>query len=224
MGRNGKNTVLDPVRKVLHDYATVSDPRIFLRTGKNEHPTGLAKLFGCRLVVTDEVDEGEELAEALVKRLTGDPTISARYMRRDFFDFEVTFKVWIPANHKPDIKGRDEGIWSRIRLIPFEVFFPPERRIKNLARTLVKEEGEGILAWLVEGYLDWQKQGLNEPKKVLDAVREYRLQQDVVAAFIKDCCLTWLDHPNRDQFQGAERGSVLPLTRPGARKMARKTL
>ena len=81
-GRNGKNTVLDPIRTVLHDYATVSDPKIFLRTGRDDHPTGLAKLFGCRFVMTDEVDEGEQLAEALVKRLTGNATISARFMRR----------------------------------------------------------------------------------------------------------------------------------------------
>ena len=81
-GRNGKNTVLDPIRTVLHDYATVSDPKIFLRTGRDDHPTGLAKLFGCRFVMTDEVDEGEQLAEALVKRLTGNATISARFMHR----------------------------------------------------------------------------------------------------------------------------------------------
>jgi len=200
-GRNGKNTILDPVAKVLGEYATGCDPKILLRTGKNDHPTGLADLHGRRLVITDEVDEGEQLAEALVKRLTGNPTLKARFMRQDFFEFAVTCKIWMPANHRPDIKGRDEGIWSRIRAIPFETFFPPEKRIKNLASTLVKEEGEGILAWLVEGYLDWQRQGLAEPKKVLEAVSEYRLLQDVIAAFIKDCCLTWLDHPNRTQFK-----------------------
>ncbi len=201
-GRNGKNTILDPIVKILGEYATNCDPKILLRTGKNDHPTGLADLRGRRLVITDEVDEGEELAEALVKRVTGNPTIKARFMRQDFFEFDVTSKIWMPANHKPDIKGRDEGIWSRIRVIPFEITIPVEKRIKNLARILAKEEGEGILAWLVEGYLDWQKlEGLNEPTKVLDAVKEYRLQQDVVAAFIKECCLTWLDHPNRSQFK-----------------------
>lgn len=200
-GRNGKNTVLDPVAKVLGEYATGCDPKILLRTGKNDHPTGLADLHGRRMVITDEVDEGEQLAEALVKRITGNPTLKARFMRQDFFTFDMRSKIWMPANHKPDIKGRDEGIWSRIRVIPFDTFFPPEKRIKNLASTLVREEGEGILAWLVEGYLDWQKHGLAEPVKVLEAVSEYRLQQDVIAAFLKECCLTWLDHPNRDQFK-----------------------
>jgi putative DNA primase/helicase len=111
------------------------------------------------------------------------------------------FKVWMPVNHKPDIKGRDEGIWSRIRLIPFDVFFPPEKRIKNLAKILVQEEGEGILAWIVEGHAEWQRDGLKEPKKVLDAVKEYRREQDVVTDFLEECCTSRLDHPNRDQFK-----------------------
>ena len=200
-GRNGKNTVLDPIAKVLHDYAATCDPKILLRTGKNEHPTALANLFGRRQVVTDEVDEGEQLAEALVKRLTGNPRMSARFICKDTFEFDVTFKIWMPVNAKPEIKGRDEGIWSRIRLIPFEVFFPQEKRIKKLAKMLVKEEGEGILAWLIEGYLEWQRDGLSEPKKVLEAVKEYRAEQDVVTAFLEQCCKSWLNHENRDQIK-----------------------
>lgn len=200
-GRNGKNTVLDPVKAVLNDYADGADPKIFLRTGKNEHPTGLAGLFGRRCIVTDEVDEGEQLAEALVKRVTGNPKLNARFICKDYFEFLVTFKLWMPVNHKPDIKGRDEGIWSRIRLIPFDVYFPPDKRIKNLARILVREEGEGILAWIVEGYIEWQKDGLKEPEKVIEAVKEYRREQDVVTDFIEQCCKSWLNDLNRDQIK-----------------------
>ncbi|MGO9813435.1 MAG: phage/plasmid primase, P4 family [Isosphaeraceae bacterium] len=193
-GRNGKNTVLDPIAAVLNDYSTTSDPRVFLRSGKNDHPTALADLFGRRYVMTDEVDEGEQLAEALVKRLTGNPRLKSRFLYHDNFEFDITCKIWMPVNHRPDVRGQDEGIWSRIRTIPFEVYFPPEKRIRNLARTLVKEEGEGILAWMVEGCLEWQREGLKEPAKVLEAMKEYRHEQDVMTAFLGECCLSWLEH------------------------------
>ncbi len=207
-GRNGKNTVLDPIASVLNDYATSADPKTFLRAGMNVHPTGLAKLFGSRFVLTDEVDEGEQLAEALVKRLTGNPVLTARFMRQDFFDFTITSKIWMPANHRPEVKGRDEGIWSRIRLIPFEVFFAPGKRIKNLAKILAQDEGEGILAWIVEGCMEWLRDGLKEPQKVLDATKEYRLEQDVVSAFLEECCISWLHH-DQLKTQAKQKASEL---------------
>jgi len=191
-GRNGKNTVLDTVRAILHDYATVAAPRILLAAGQNDHPTALADLMGRRFVPTSEVDKGERMAESLVKRLTGDRTIKARFMRQDPFEFAVTFKLWMLANARPEIKGRDEGIWSRIKLIPFEVFIPPEKRIPNLSEILVAEEGPGILGWIVQGAVDWRRDGLQDPRKVTEAMESYRAEQDVLADFLADCCVSHL--------------------------------
>jgi putative DNA primase/helicase len=191
-GRNGKNTVLDTVRTILEDYATVASPRTFLATGQNEHPTMLADLVGRRFVPTSEVEEGERLAESLVKRVTGDRTLKARFMRQDPFEFPVLFKLWMLANCKPEIRGRDEGIWSRIRIIPFDVFIPADQRIRNLSDILVREEGPGILRWLVEGCLEWQRSGLSEPQRVKDAVGSYRSEQDVIGNFLGECCISHL--------------------------------
>jgi putative DNA primase/helicase len=194
-GRNGKNTVLDTVRALLGDYGTVTSPRTFLTIGQNDHPTALADLHGKRFVPTDEVEHGERLAESVVKRVTGNQTITARFMRKDFFEFAVQFKVWMICNHKPEIQGDDEGVWSRIRVIPFETYIPPENRIKDLARIVVADEGPGILRWLINGCLEWQRIGLAEPSKVANAIASYRVEQNTIAAFLGECCNSFLDHP-----------------------------
>jgi putative DNA primase/helicase len=152
-GRNGKNTIVDTARTILAEYATIIPPRIFLTAGKNEHPAALADLVGRRFIATSEVDKGERLAESLIKRLTGNRTIKARFMHQNPFEFAVTIKLWMLANAMPQIQGRDEGIWSRIKLIPFEVFIPREKRIPNVSNILVAEEGPGILGWMVQGAL-----------------------------------------------------------------------
>ena len=199
-GRNGKNTVLDSARTILHDYATVAPPRIFLTAGQNEHPTALADLVGRRFIPTSEVDQGERLAESLVKRLTGDRTMKARFMHQNPFEFAITFKLWMLANAKPRIHGRDEGVWSRIKLIPFDVFIPPEKRIPNLSNDLVREEGPGILGWMIQGCVDWQRNGMQEPDRVRDAIRSYRAEQDLLGDFLTECCVSFLDHETlRDQ-------------------------
>lgn len=199
-GRNGKNTLLDTVAAILKEYATVANPRTFLTAGQNDQIAMVADLMGRRFVPTDEVEEGEQLAESMVKRLTGNKTLKARFMHKNPFEFPVSFKVWMLANCKPEIQGQDEGIWSRIRLIPFEVYFPPEKRIKGLSEILINEEGPGILTWLVDGCLEWQRIGLAEPKKVLEAVKEYRSEQNVLMDFIGQCTDSFLDHEQlRDQ-------------------------
>jgi putative DNA primase/helicase len=112
------------------------------------------------------------------------------------FEFPVLFTVWMLCNHKPEIRGRDEGIWSRIRIIPFEVFIPEHERIKNLSEILVRDEGPGVLNWLVEGCLQYLQQGLNEPKKVRDATQAYRAEQDIVGRFVQECCNSYLNQPH----------------------------
>jgi putative DNA primase/helicase len=195
-GRNGKNTVLDTVRTLLSDYATVVNPRLLLSAGSNDHPAMIADLLGRRFVPTSEIEEGERLAESLVKRLTGDKTVKARFMRGNPFEFPLLCKLWMLANCKPEIHGQDEGIWSRIRLIPFEVFIPPENQIKNLSERLIQDEGPAILGWLVRGCLEWQQHGLGEPAKVIEALRSYRSEQDVVGDFIGQCCESFLENPS----------------------------
>ena len=150
-------------------------------------PNDLARLAGARFVTVSETSEGQRLQESLIKDLTGGDTISARFMHREFFDFKPQFKLWIRGNHKPRIRGTDKGIWRRIHLIPFLVTIPKEEQDKGLVDKL-KGELPGILNWALGGCTAWQEQGLNPPKVVTDATREYREELDVLAEFLAECC------------------------------------
>jgi putative DNA primase/helicase len=113
--------------------------------------------------------------------------IPARWMYGNPFTFEPTLKLLLATNHRPEIRGTDEGIWRRIHLIPFLRTIDPANVDENLEATL-REEAPGILAWAVRGCLDWQQGGLRPPAAVVDATAEYRQESDSVRRFIEDCC------------------------------------
>jgi putative DNA primase/helicase len=186
-GGNGKTTLLEAVRYVMGDYAKQIPTDLLMEKQNDAHPTERTTLLGLRLAIASETEKGKSLAEALVKSLTGGERIPARFMHGDWFEFEPTHKLILCTNHRPNIKGTDEGIWRRIHLVPFTVTIPKEDRDPHLLEKL-REEGAGILRWLVEGCLSWQEQGLAAPTAVLDATAAYRSQSDVVGHFLSEKC------------------------------------
>ena len=136
-----------------------------------------------------EIGENRKLAEELVKQLTGGDRLKARFMRQDFWEFEPTHKLFIACNHKPTIKGSDHAIWRRVKLVPFTVVIPDAKQDKKLNEKLQRERS-GILNWLLQGCLDWQAEGILEPEEVRVATENYRAEQDVVAGFLGECCVT----------------------------------
>ena len=193
LGSNGKTTLIDALHALLGPYAQHAPPDLLLARRGEHHPTELATLAGARLVTAAETGEGRRLAESLVKQLTGGDPITARRMREDFWQFKPEFTLWLATNHKPQIRGTDHAIWRRIHLIPFnQTFHEPEtRKAPQKDKTLpgqLREELTGILAWAVRGCLAWQKDGLKTPESVRQATEGYRLEQDVLAAFLEECC------------------------------------
>ncbi len=186
-GANGKSTLLDTIIGILGDYGCEGAPDMLLIRRQDAHPTERADLFGKRLVVTSETAPGRRLRTELVKKLTGDLWIKARYMRHDFFQFERTHKVLISTNHEPIIPDSSLAMWRRIKKIRFDVVIPPEEQDKNLSAKL-KKEWPGILIWLLEGCLDWQENGIGEPDEVRQATKEYRQQENPLAEFFEDRC------------------------------------
>jgi putative DNA primase/helicase len=142
-----------------------------------------------RVVASIEVEDGRRLAEALVKSLTGGDKVRARRMRQDFWQFDPTHTAFLCTNHKPEIRGTDSGIWRRIRLIPFTETIAPAEQDKKLPEKL-RAELPGILAWAVEGCLEWQRDGLKAPEEVRKATGQYRSEMDVIGAFLRDECET----------------------------------
>lgn len=189
-GANGKTTFIEAMRTLLGEYSQVADFTTFLaREMDNGGPRNdLARLPGARLVTAIEVESGKRLNEALIKNLTGGDKITARFLHHEFFDFYPEFKLYLVGNHKPPVRGTDEGFWRRFILVPFEVTIPIAERDGNLIHKLI-DELPGILRWAVEGCMDWQKNGLGEPLSVTTATQSYRLEMDSLQTFIADRCL-----------------------------------
>lgn len=186
-GANGKSTFLEVIRALLAGYAQQADFTTFLERKGDGPRNDIARLFGARVVTSSEVGEGKRLNESLVKTLTGNDTVTARFLHAEFFEFRPQFKLWLAANHRPIIRGTDPAIWSRIRLIPFTVAIPEAERDPDLKSKLLAEL-PGILAWAVQGCLLWLEQGLGKPLAVLEATEAYRRESDTLGAFLDDAC------------------------------------
>lgn len=190
-GANGKTTFLETVALFLGDYAMRTTTETLLTRGEwSGIPNDVARLRGARFVYASEAEEGRRLAEAKVKDLTGGDTISARFMRAEWFEFKPEFKLWLGTNHKPVIRGTDAAIWDRIRLIPFEVRIPESERLPR-RELMARFEAElpGILAWAVRGCLAWQEHGLGMPDAVREATGAYHAEMDILAQFLDERCI-----------------------------------
>lgn len=188
-GRNGKSTFIDIIRDIFGDYAANIQPETIMARSNQSTAinSDIARLKGARLVTSVEPNEGVRINEGLLKQLTGDDTVTARKLYGDEFEFKPEFKLWMATNHKPVIRGTDTGIWRRIHMIPFTVQIPEEKIDRRLKYKL-SAELTGIFRWAVEGCLLWQKEGLKMPRAVLEEVREYRREMDVISAFVEDKC------------------------------------
>ena len=184
-GGNGKSVLLNTAAGILADYATTAAMETFAASGGDKHPTDLAMLRGARLVTASETEEGRAWAEARIKQITGGDPITARFMRRDFFTFQPSFKLFIVGNHKPVLRNVDEAARRRFCIVPFTL--KPPRPDRDLEQKL-KNEWPGILRWMIDGCLDWQRHGLIRPQAVLDATAEYFGAQDVVGQFLDEEC------------------------------------
>jgi putative DNA primase/helicase len=185
-GANGKSAFLQILASILGPYADTAPFDTFMEQKFDKDANGLAALQGARFVWSAEGQSQRRLAEALVKQITGGEPIKTRFMYQEFFTYLPQFKLFLATNHRPVIKDTDEGIWRRVRPIPFTVTIPPEERDLDFATKIVAAEAPGILRWAVEGCLAWQREGLTAPAEVQAAARAYREEMDVVGGFLAE--------------------------------------
>ena len=186
-GANGKSVLLDVLRNIGGKYSH-NLPSEALMTSRNEgHPTMFASLHGKRLAISSEIEESAHWAESRIKSLTGDETLTARYMRQDFFTFAISHKHVIAGNFKPRLKGDDFAMVRRMVLIPFMRKFEGANRDDNLPHKL-RAEYPGILTWFADGARKWGEGGLAIPASVSEASREYMSEHNDVDLWIAECC------------------------------------
>jgi putative DNA primase/helicase len=185
-GANGKSTLYTALLHTLGDYAHAAEPDLFMHRD-GVHPTGQMDLFGRRLVIVSESDEGRRLAGATMKRLTGGDPITARYMHKDFVSFTPSHLAILVTNHLPAVRGDDPAIWRRIRVVPFDVVIPEHEQDTDLDTKLALE-ADGILSWAIAGWADYLKDGLHEPATVRTATDTYQHRSDDVGRFITERC------------------------------------
>jgi putative DNA primase/helicase len=201
IGWNGKGTTFETLEHTLGNLAGPVPSEILLEDGKNSRTGGsptpeIMRLRGKRLVWASETNEGRKLNPGKVKWLTGGDTLVGRDLfAKRLVTFSPTHILFLMTNHRPKANADDFALWQRINLIPFELSFvdnptePHERlRDKHIVDRL-KQEASGILAWLVRGFFEWKKQGLNPPPKVTDATAEYHEAEDTIGQFISEQCV-----------------------------------
>jgi putative DNA primase/helicase len=187
-GRNGKSTFIETLHSLMGPYAKTAEMTTFMAKPTEGVRNDVADLHGARFVSASETEEGKRLSEGLIKRLTGGDMLKARFLFQEHFEFMPQMHVWLSFNRKPLVSGDDIALWERIRLIPFDVFIPPEARDKNLVMKL-RAELPGILAWAVQGCLEWQRLGdLAPPIEVVAATESYQHEMDTFGQFLAECC------------------------------------
>jgi putative DNA primase/helicase len=180
-GANGKSTLLNAVSNVLGPHA-MHTPTETLTVRGGGQSNDLARLRGARLVTASEADSQQRLNEGLIKQVTGDEPITARYLYGEFFTFQPVFKLALATNALPAVNGSDPALFRRLRLIPFNRVFSAAEQDKGLGAKL-NSELPGILAWIVRGAVKWYANGLTTPAAVLHAGAEFRADSDSVGAY-----------------------------------------
>ncbi|BFL77937.1 hypothetical protein SKB0068_07090 [Staphylococcus hominis subsp. novobiosepticus] len=186
-GRNGKSIFVETIAEILGDYSNNMQAKSLMVKKNDNVNTDIARLSKARFVTSSEPNEGFRFDEGLIKQITGGDKVTARFLYAEEFEYTPKFKIWVSTNHKPIIRGTDDGIWRRLVLIPFDVQIPEEKVDKDLKYKLLRE-APAILNWMAEGAYMWMREGLELPEKLKDAGQTYRTEMDVVEQFIQEKC------------------------------------
>jgi putative DNA primase/helicase len=184
-GANGKGTLRDALLAAFGDYAIEVDPAILMESKHERHGAFKMRLRGARLAFCSETEKGRRFAEATMKRLVGGDPIEANLMHKNPITFDPSHTLVMLTNHLPAVSGDDPAVWRRILVVPFDVTIPEEERDGGLPDRL-RAAAPAVLAWVYEGWEDYQAQGLNPPEAVRVRTQEYQASSDLLGRFLDE--------------------------------------
>lgn len=188
--RNGKSTCMDTFARLMGDYAKTASPDTIAQKQKfnGSAPTDdLARLAGARFVNIPEPDKKLVLATALVKTMTGNDIITARFLHEGSFEYRPHFKLFINTNHLPAVTDVSLFQSGRVKVIPFNRHFNTAERDEGLKAALSTPESlSGVLNWCLKGLWLMRETGFDMPQSVVEATEEYRVKSDKVGRFLSE--------------------------------------
>lgn len=210
-GQNGKGTLLNLILDILGDYAETTPADTIMAKRSEGIPNDIARLRGARYVLASETQKGRRMNEALVKQMTGQDRMAARFLHQEFFEFWPQFKIVLLTNDRPPASGDDPALWRRIMLTPFTQKFEGAK-CDNTLRDRLRDPDEmaGVFRWLIDGCLAWQKDGLQPPDEVIQATTEYRNENDIIGDWLEECCVIGTEYGAKiaDLYKSFEEWSL----------------
>ena len=186
-GGNGKSVFLDAISAILGKYSKQANIEMFIK-GRDQPQHEMADLVGARYVTVNEVKKGRSFDESRINNLTSAKSITTCRKYEHPFEFTPRLKLWFAGNEKPEISGGvDQAIRRRVHIIPFQYTITDDKKIKNFHELLVAEY-PGILKWMIEGCMKWQREGLNPPEAVRRATDDYLNTEDAFSCWLNECC------------------------------------
>lgn len=221
IGANGKSSFAEAIAYALGDYARIFPSEVLMESKGERHPTDLAQFLGVRFALTSEPSSSATWNDSRIKSLTGDATISARFMRGDFFEFARTHKTIVVGNHMPRLADVTHAIRRRVQMVPFRAVFEPVPG-PGIRERLKAEAGGAILAWIVTGAAEWQANGTAPPQTVRDLTAEYLTDQDLIGQWLDERCDR--DPHTRERSSDLHRSYVVWCEAQGERAKSNKAL
>lgn len=189
VGANGKGSFAEAVAWAMGDYAKIFPPEVLMESHGERHPTELAQFMGVRFALTSEPASNSTWNDSRIKALTGDTSISARFMRGDFFTFPRTHKTMVIGNHMPRLNEVTQAIKRRVQIVPFRAVFKQTPGGQGMRERLKAEAGGAILSWICKGARMWNELGTMPPQIVTDMTASYLEDQDLLTQWFGDKCV-----------------------------------
>lgn len=186
--RNGKGTMCETMMQLAGDYGRTASPETVAQRKYSDSRSpseDIARLAGARFVNMSEPDKQMALSASLVKTLTGNDTVNARFLGENSFEYKPQFKIFINTNHLPYVSDSTLFSSDRVKIIPFNRHFTEQERDSRLKSRLTSADSlSGILNWCIKGLQMLNREGFVLPEAVKKATRDYAEISDRIGQFI----------------------------------------